>query len=77
MPKKKTSRRKTQNLVISIILFISIVLIGYLNPNLYNSICEFLNINQTSTVSTVTSFNLENIPERTKRKAISFPFCSF
>ena len=63
MPKKKTSRRKTQNLVISIILFISIVLIGYLNPNLYNSICEFLNINQTSTVSTVTSFNLENIPE--------------
>ena len=45
MPKKKTSRRKTQNLVISIILFISIVLIGYLNPNLYNSICEFLNIN--------------------------------
>ena len=29
MPKKNTSRRKTQNLVISIILFISIVLIGY------------------------------------------------
>lgn len=63
MPKKRASRKKTKNLIISIILFITIILIGYLNPNIYNFIYELLGINNTSTVSSVESFNLENIPD--------------